>query len=82
MVIVNAKREAIKREDFRAGIVSMLIRSACGQKNVHPFDFFPQHKDTSSTTRRGITDAAQVRANFRAYIEATKQHGQKNKESS
>ena len=76
--IVKAKREVDKREDYRAGVLAMIVRAACGEKNVHPFDFFPQHKERAVSEPRGITNAATVRANFRAYIEATGKHGKEN----
>lgn len=75
--LIEAKNEQIKRDDYRAGILAMVVRSALGAKNVHPFDFFPQHKDTPDEKSRGITKAAEVRANMRAYIEGMKIHGEK-----
>ena len=81
MAIVAAKREQIKRDDYRTGVLTMVVRAAVGAKNVHPFDFFPQHKDTSAGPARGITSPDEVRRNFRAYIEAVKQHGKETKES-
>ena len=78
--IVAAKREQIKREDYRTGVLTMVVRGALGAKNAHPFDFFPQHKDTSTGPGRGITSPDEVRKNFRAYIEAVNQHGKETKE--
>lgn len=73
--IVAAKREQTKREDYRTGVLTMVIRGALGVKNLHPFDFFPQHKDTSVPTQRGITNPTEVRNNLRAYMEAMKAYG-------
>jgi hypothetical protein len=78
--IVCAKREQTKREDYRTGVLTMVVRGALGTKNCHPFDFFPQHKDTSAHERRGITSPTEVRDNLRAYMEAMKAYG-KEKES-
>jgi hypothetical protein len=75
--IVSAKKEQIKREDYRTGVLTMVVRGALGAKNLDPFDFFPQHKDRSVSNRRGITTASEVRNNFRAYIEATNNYGEK-----
>lgn len=73
--VVTAKKEQIKRDDFRTGVLTMIVRAAMGAKNCHPFDFFPQHKDTSPSKPRGITEASEVRANMRAYMEAMKAYG-------
>lgn len=73
--IVRQRQEHIKREDYRAGIIAMLIRAACGEKKTHPFDFFPHHKDAPAQTPSDITGADEVRKSFRAYIEATEKHG-------
>jgi hypothetical protein len=74
--LVKAKQEDIKRDDYRTGVLAMIVRAALGVKNTHPFDFFPQHKEASRGKGRGIVSAEQVRANFRAYIEATQKNGQ------
>lgn len=79
--LTRAKREQIKRDDYRTGVLTMVVRAALGVKNVHPFDFFPQHKETSAGRARGITSAAEVRKNLRAFMEASKQHGQKDAKS-
>jgi len=70
--LVDRKNEQIKREDYRAGVVTMLIRSACGMKRAHPFDDFPQHKESRNVKNPSPAD---VRANFRAYMEAKKVNG-------
>lgn len=77
--IVAAKKEQIKRDDFRTGILTMVVRGALGAKNLHPFDFFPQHKDTSAPQGRGITSPTEVRKNFKAYMEAMKAYGEEKK---
>lgn len=59
----------------------MVVRAAVGAKNVHPFDFFPQHKDTATAPARGITSPDEVRRNFRAYMEAVREHGKKETDS-
>lgn len=79
--LVRAKQEQIKREDYRTGTVTMVVRAALGTKNVNPFDFFPQHKEASGSSSRGITSPEEVRANFKAYIEAVKQHGEAKEKS-
>ncbi|CAB4220358.1 hypothetical protein UFOVP1625_17 [uncultured Caudovirales phage] len=42
--VVTARKERIKREDYRAGIITATIRSALGAKNVDVFDDFPEYK--------------------------------------
>ena len=70
--LIDCKNEQIKREDYRTGVVAMLIRSACGMKRPHVFDDFPQHKESRVVVN---PTAADVRANFRAFIEAKKVNG-------
>lgn len=69
--IIERINERIKREDYRAGIVTMLIRQAFGEKNTNPFDDFPIHKPKKKKNS-GRTNAATVRQNMKAYIEAQK----------
>ena len=73
--LVKAKQEQIKRDDYRTGVLTMVVRGALGAKDVHPYDFFPHHKEASTVKSRGITRPEQVRANFRAFIEATQKDG-------
>ena len=42
--LVTARKAQIKREDYRAGIVTATIRAALGSKNVDCFDDFPEWK--------------------------------------
>lgn len=42
--IVTARKNQLKREDYRAGIVTATIRAALGAKNVDCFDDFPEWK--------------------------------------
>lgn len=42
--LVSARKEKIKREDYRAGIVTATIRAALGAKNLDCFDDFPEWK--------------------------------------
>ena len=42
--LVEARKARIKREDYRAGIITATIRSALGAKNVDVFDDFPEYQ--------------------------------------
>lgn len=61
----TAKTEQIKREDYRAGIVTATIRRALGSKTAEPFDDFPQHKK-----RRSLDKVKDARAAWLEYKKA------------
>lgn len=44
--LITVKKEAIKRDDYRAGIITTTIRAALGARNAQVFDDFPEHKTT------------------------------------
>ena len=46
--IVTARKEQMKREDYRAGIITATIRAALGGKNVDCFDDFPEWKQVKT----------------------------------
>lgn len=72
--IIQRKNEQIRREDFRAGLIAMLIRQVCGKERATPFDDFPHHKRALKRDT-GNPAPSEVRANFRAYMEAMKKNG-------
>lgn len=51
----------MKREDYRAGIITTTIRAALGAKNVQVFDDFPEHKTAI---------AAPNKSNLGAYLKS------------
>lgn len=66
--LINARKAQIKREDYRAGIITATIRSALGAKNVDVFDDFPEYK-----VKRKKTNSSQLRGFFRALVEKGKE---------
>lgn len=75
--LINQKRQFTKREDYRTGVLTMVVRAVAGGKNAGPFDFFPEHKEAQTQRKTAITSAETVRANMRAYIEGQKAYGAK-----
>lgn len=48
--LIDARKEQIRREDYRAGIVTATIRAALGAKNIDVFDDFPEYKTKKPKT--------------------------------
>lgn len=65
--LVDAYREKTKLEDYRADVIVTVMRKVVGDKKAEMWDFFPQHK--VGKTAKAVTNAADVRANMKAYIE-------------
>lgn len=66
--LVQARKERIKREDYRAGIITATIRAALGSKNAKVFDDFPEyHVETPQP------EGNNLRGYFRALMESQKQ---------
>lgn len=42
--LVSARKDQMRREDYRSGIVTATIRAALGGKNIDCFDDFPEWK--------------------------------------
>lgn len=69
--LISARKAQIKREDYRAGIITATIRSALGAKNVDVFDDFPEYK-----VKRRKTNASQLRGFFKALVDKEKKQEQ------
>lgn len=55
----------LKREDYRVGVLTVVMRQLVGDKNADVYDYFPQHKERG--VKGKTPTAAEVRARMRAY---------------
>lgn len=65
--LIDARKAQIKREDYRAGIITATIRAALGAKNVDVFDDFPEYK-----VKKKKANSKQLLGLFRAMVDKDK----------
>lgn len=78
MALIDQKSEAYKRQDYRFGVLTLIIRGIVGAKRADVWDYFPQHKDKS----RKEPIAQTLKSNLKAFIEGQKAHGTEEKKRS